>query len=117
VLAEIHIQKPFISGWAQAGTLLGLENGVATLGFPESGAFALGSLDKPAQRKLLEAIFTQLSGQPVTVKLELRPGLVVKPVTLPTKAPEPVVDPMEEYKNDPLIRHALELFKAEIQVG
>ncbi|MDD5350935.1 MAG: DNA polymerase III subunit gamma/tau [Chthoniobacteraceae bacterium] len=117
VVAEVHQQKPFISGWVQSGTLLSLENGVATLGFPESGSFAVTSLDKPAQRKLLESIFTQLTGQPVAVQLKMQHGLVVEPVKIPTKAPEPVVDPMEAFQNDPLIRHALEIFKAEIQAG
>jgi hypothetical protein len=39
--------------------------------------------------------------------------LSVAPVAY--KTPEPPPDPMEEFKNDPIIRKALELFRAEIQ--
>jgi len=113
VQAEVRQQKPFIIGWVQAGTLLSLENGVATIGFPETEAFAKASLDKTAQRQLLDAIFTQVAGQPVAVKLELRSDLTAAPAP----PPEPEADPAEAFKNDPFIRAALDLFQAEIQVG
>lgn len=110
-------KRRLVSTWMEAGTLLGLENGVATLGFPEEASFSMESLEKPAQRSFLQEAFTQIVGNPVSVRLEIRPGLVVPPVEIPTEAPKPVVDPMEEFQNDPLIRRALEVFKAEIQVG
>ena len=75
------------------------------------------SLNKPAPRTFLEEVLARLTGQPITVQLELRPGLVVTPVDLPEKAPQVATDPMEEFKNDPLIRHALDIFKAELQMG
>ena len=119
LLLEVREKKPFIKAWVEAGTLLRFENGVATLGFPatQDAAFSRESLDKPLQRKYLEETFARLTGTPVTVKLESCPGLVVHPVHLPQKVQEPIVDPMEEFKNDPLIRQALDLFKAEIQPG
>ncbi len=117
LLLEIRDQKPLLRSWVEAGALLGITNGLCTLGFPEKAAFAMESLDKPAPRKFLEDTLTRLTGQSLSVKLELRPGLVVTPVDLPEKAPAIATDPMEEFKNDPLIRHALELFKAELQMG
>jgi len=41
--------------------------------------------------------------------------LVVQPVKIPETKHEPPPDPMAEFKNDPLIQKALEIFKAEIQ--
>lgn len=117
VVAEVTRRKPFIIGWVQAGTLLGLENGVATLGFPAKEHFAKDSLEKPLQRKLLEDIFLDLTGQPTRIAFKLDGDLVVEPVALPSEEPAPVVDPMAEFQNDPLIKHALEVFKAEIQKG
>ncbi|MEI7958642.1 MAG: DNA polymerase III subunit gamma/tau [Verrucomicrobiota bacterium] len=119
LILEVREKKRLLSTWVEAGALIGIENGVCTIAFPDDSAssFSRESLDKPAPRKFLEEALTRLTGQPTTVRLEARPGLVVTPVNLPEKAPQSAADPMEEFKNDPLIRHALELFKAEIQIG
>ena len=117
LLLEIRDKKPLLRSWVEAGALLGITKGICTLGFPEKAAFAMESLNKPAPRTFLEEVLARLTGQPITVQLELRPGLVVTPVDLPEKAPQVATDPMEEFKNDPLIRHALDIFKAELQMG
>lgn len=115
LIQEVRDKKPLLRSWVESGAFMGIENGVCTLAFPEDASFVMESLGKSSPRQFIEAALSRLVGQPVTLKLELRPGVVVTPVKLPERAAQPVVDPMEEYKNDPLIRHALELFKAEIQ--
>jgi len=119
LISEVREKKRLLSTWVEAGSLIGIENGVCTIAFPEdsSSSFSRESLDKPAPRKFLEETLTRLTGQPIIVTLETRRDVVVTPVNLPEKAPQVAADPMEEFKNDPLIRHALELFKAEIQPG
>ena len=119
LISEVREKKRLLSTWVEAGSLIGIENGVCTIAFPEdsSSSFSRESLDKPAPRKFLEETLTRLTGQPISVRLETRGDVVVTPVNLPEKAPQVAADPMEEFKNDPLIRHALELFKAEIQLG
>jgi hypothetical protein len=117
LILEVREKKRLLSSWVESGAFLGIENGVCTLAFPEGSGFVMESLDKPSPRQFLEETLSRLAGQPITLKLELRPGVVVKPVELPQQAQKPVVDPMEEYQNDPLIRHALELFKAEIKTA
>ena len=117
LLLEVRDKKPLLLSWVETGALLGIANGVCTLGFPEGSGFVMESLGKPAPRTFLEEALARLIGQPITLKLELRPGLVVTPVDLPEAAPQVPADPMEAFKNDPLIRHALDLFKAELQVG
>ena len=47
------------------------------------------------------------------ITLELRDGIVATPIAQPP--PEAKLDPMEEFKRDPLIRKALEIFRAEVQ--
>ena len=118
LILEVRSKKRLLSTWVEAGSLIGIENGVCTIAFPEgsSSSFSMESLGKPIPRKFLEETLSRLTGQSISVNLELRPGLVVIPVALPEQAPEVVADPMAEFKNDPLIRHALDLFKAEIQV-
>lgn len=117
LLLEVREKKPLLRVWVEAGALLGIHNGVCTIGFPEDASFTKESLGKPASRKFLEETLSRLLGQQITVELETRPGLIVPPVSLPEKAPQIALDPMEEFKNDPLIRHALDLFKAEIQTN
>jgi DNA polymerase-3 subunit gamma/tau len=115
-LLAVRRDRPLITTWLEAGTLLALEEKTIRLGFPPEGRMAMESLLRPNNRTLLEKLFTQLSGQDCVVECEVREGLVVAPTVLPPPPPEPApADPMEEFKNDPLIRKALELFQAEIQ--
>ncbi len=50
----------------------------------------------------------------MTLKCEIRAGLVVEKIPSAEKKPEASKDPMEAFKNDPLIQKALAEFKAEI---
>ena len=117
LIREIHEKKPLLYSWVKTGAMVSLDNNICTIGFPENEKFSMESLSKPATRSFLEEALSRLMERPITVQLKICPGLVVTPVHMPEKVPEPVVDPMEEFKNDPLIRQALELFKAEIQLG
>lgn len=79
-----------------------------------------------AGRKDAEGKLTEILGRKVSVLLEISDGLAEaptpEPVPEPTAVaepppppPEPVGDPMEEFKNDPLIKKALEIFAGELQ--
>ena len=115
LLSEARDKKRLIRPWLEAGTLEELKNGVCTLAFPDDQTFAMESLAMAGPRRFLEETLSALTGQPVAIRFEKRAGLQVAPVELPERVQKPVVDPMEEFKNDPLIRRALEIFKAEIQ--
>ncbi len=114
-LLAVRKKRPLISSWIEAGTLLHIQDGVALLEFPTDKALALESISRPNNRKFLEELFSELAARPVTIKAEMREGLTVEPPVLPEQKPEMPVDPMAEFKNDPLIQKALEIFKAEIQ--
>jgi len=115
VVTEVRAKKPLLRAWAEAGTLASLAGGVAVIAFPEDQAFAMESLSKPITRKFLQETITRFAGQPVELKFEKRAGLQVAPVELPETSVQAPADPMAEFKNDPLIKRALELFQAEIQ--
>ncbi len=116
VLVAVRRERPLITTWLEAGTLLEVAGNTVRLGFPTTQKMAMESLLRPNNRTFLEKLFTELTGQPRTVECEARDGLVVQPAILPPPVPAPVpADPMEEFKNDPLIRKALEIFQAEIQ--
>jgi DNA polymerase III subunit gamma/tau len=115
LLAEVRKQRPLISAWVEAGTLLGIEGDVFAIGFPPSQKLAMESVMRPTNSKFLETLLAGLAGRPLTLKCELREGLVVNAPDLPETKPEPPPDPMATFKNDPLIKKALEIFKGEIQ--
>ena len=112
VLLAVRRDRPLITTWLEAGTLIELAGGIARLGFPPAQKMAMESLLRQNNRTFIEGLFTELAGQSVTVECETREGLEIQPVNIPSPA---VVDPMEEFRNDPLIRKALEIFQAEIQ--
>jgi DNA polymerase-3 subunit gamma/tau len=104
--------------WASSGTLLSIDGGTAVLGFQSDQSLAAGHCEEPANRKYLEELLSRLANQSLKLRCELREQLEVPAIPIvqtPESRPEPVRDPMEDFKNDPLIRRALELFRAEIQ--
>jgi len=88
----------------------------ATVAFPPDKVLAIDLLESANNRKFIEALLSEVAGRKLTIKCVKREGLVVTPAP---RAPEPAAaaprDPAEAFKNDPLIRKALELFRAEIQ--
>jgi DNA polymerase III subunit gamma/tau len=112
VLAEVRNRRPLILSWIEMATPLSLDSSTLTLGFPAENSLAMESLLRPANRKFLEEVLSQLLGSSRTVNCELRAQL------RPRKAPpesKPPVDSSDEFRNDPLIQKALEIFRAEIQ--
>ncbi len=112
-IKELRQTKRMVAMQLSAGVFLGFENDVCLVGFPEGQDLSLTALNKPETRKMLEETLFTICGRSVKLKLEKRAEL--KPVSgTDSDKPQQPQDPMEAFKNDPLIRQALELFKAEI---
>ncbi len=79
-----------------------------------AGCRARDACERPNNRTFLEKVLGELAGVPLTIKTETRAGLTVEKIAREETKPEPKVDPMEAFKNDPLIQKALAEFKAEI---
>ncbi|MGA8657892.1 MAG: DNA polymerase III subunit gamma/tau [Chthoniobacterales bacterium] len=112
VLAEVRNRRPLILSWIELATPLSLDGSTLTIGFPAENSLAMESVLRPGNRKFLEEVLSQLLGSSRTINCELRAQL------RPRKAPpesKPPVDSSEEFRNDPLIQKALEIFRAEIQ--
>ena len=104
-----------------------LENGVMTIGFPEPSSSQMELADNKETNKVLIQSIEKM-GQEVR---EIRYTIADRPAdwvvasaektatddatsdAAPTKPPEGPVD-MEQFKNDPLIQKALEVFKGQI---
>lgn len=109
-LNAVRRDRKLISAWVESGALLGMDNGTVVVGFPTSQTFAKDFLEQGHLDFLADKAF-EILGRRIKVKLEMREGLVVAP-----PAPPPAArDPMEAFKDDPLIRKALEIFRAEIK--
>ena len=111
---RVRKDRALISAWLETGQLVEIADGLAVLAFPPEADLARESCGRANNRSFLEAILTELAGQPLTLKLEKRAPVAVSAVARVAAKPEPAADPMAEFKNDPLIRKALDVFKAEI---
>ena len=108
-LDAVRRDRKLISAWVEAGALLGIEGGTLTIGFPATQAFAREFLEQ-GHLDFLADKAAEILGRKVKVRLETREGLIVAP----PPPPPTQRDPMEVYKDDPLIKKALEIFRAEI---
>jgi DNA polymerase-3 subunit gamma/tau len=110
---KVRATRKLISGWVDAGTALGAEGRFFLVGFPPDHKSAMESLSIPRTREFLEAIVKEISGQDCKIKFVLKEGLTVAAAAEPAAPKKP--ESQATFKDDPLIREALEIFKGEIK--
>jgi DNA polymerase-3 subunit gamma/tau len=113
-VARIRKERPLVVTWAKVGTIVGIEGDTAILGFPPEADLARDACDKPQQRGFLEEVLSALAGRRLTLRCVKREGLVVEPIAFAEEPKAAAKDPMAEFREDPLIRRAIEEFRAEI---
>ena len=118
LLIQVRAKRPLISQWLGAGALLKIENETCIIGFPGDQSMAMETIQRQNNRKFIEELISALAGKPLVIKCELRDGLVVAPPILPEMKEELPADPKakagDDFKNDPKIKKAMEIFEAEI---
>jgi DNA polymerase-3 subunit gamma/tau len=111
---KVRATRRLIAGWVEAGTALGTDGRFLTVGFPPEQKTAMESLSIPKTREYIDAILKEITGGDWKIKFMVKEGLPI-----PTAAAEPVAPKKAEtqttFKDDPLIREALEIFKGEIK--
>jgi DNA polymerase III subunit gamma/tau len=112
LLQQVASRRPLILAWIELATPLFLDSGTFRLGFPPGQELAAESLSRPNNRKFLEDLVSEMLGGSWKMEFETRDDLSSPSPKTPT---EPPIDPMQAFKNDPMIQKALEIFKAEIQ--
>ena len=117
---QIRARRPLIRGWVESAKALGIEGRFLVLGFPPEQKTAMDSVASPRTRDFLEAIIREISGQDLKLKFILKEGLPVtavpEPPAMPDESPaKKKEDSQAMFKDDPLIREALEIFKGEIK--
>lgn len=107
IVAAVEKQRPFIKGWLSLATPLEVEGGELRIGFAEGDVFAMESLMRAEQRRLVEEIASGVAGRAIRLRAETRADLVSP---LPVEK-EPVAEAAED---DEKIRRALEIFDARL---
>jgi DNA polymerase-3 subunit gamma/tau len=119
---QIRTTRPLIRVWVESAKALGIEGRFFVLGFPPEQKMAMESLATPRTRDFLEALIREISGQDLKIKSVLKEGLpvvtIAEPPTMADDLPaKKKGDSQAMFKDDPLIREALEIFKGEIKTA
>ena len=112
VTARIPSQKAFLRNSAAAAHVLGIEGRSLLLGFAPDQKSLMDILGTQTNRKFLETLLQEITGGNWGVKLSVKDGLASRPERPPESASAARAT---DFKDDPLIREALEIFKGEIK--
>jgi DNA polymerase-3 subunit gamma/tau len=112
-IERVRATRRLIAGWVEAGTALGVEGRFFLVGFPPEQKAAMESLSIPKTRDYIDAILKEMSGQDWKIKFVLKEGLPVNAPVEAAAARKP--ETQATFKDDPLIREALEIFQGEIK--
>ncbi len=118
VVQLAYTRRPLIKTWIAVAHLLGTEGRHVLLGFAPGDKTVMESLARPANRSFLEELLKELTGSEWTVKLSLVDGMPAAPPEPPaasTPAKSAPNESRDTFKDDPLIKEALEIFKGEIK--
>ena len=120
LIREVRANRPRLRMWVETGALTAIDGDTARVTFPEEQALSVQHCEEKENRAYLEGLLSTLAGRALKLKCDLRSDFTAPPIPAARAAetkPEAARDPMEEFKNDPLIVKALEIFKAEIAAG
>jgi len=107
---KIPPQKAFLRNSAAAAHVLGIEGRNFQLGFSPNEKAMMDILGTQTNRKFLETLLHEITGRDWTVKLTVNDELPSK-----HRVPSESGKGSENFKDDPLIQEALEMFKAQIK--
>jgi DNA polymerase-3 subunit gamma/tau len=133
----VQAKRPLIGTWVQMGTQMAYANGKLKVGFPTAEVHSRDSLLRDTTRKFLEQLLEEVAGTPVKLEMVVDASLKVPEVQsfflgLSEPEPEPVKAPVatakaepapeasaleeskEDFYDDPLIKAAVEIFKAKV---
>jgi DNA polymerase-3 subunit gamma/tau len=118
----VRLASPFLHSYLTEAHPVSLAKNVLTIGFDEEFAAHIPLVDNAKNHTLIQTKLAELGHPKVMVKFiqaEAPPKWKKKPDATPAPTPEPAkTEPVsfdkEDFKNDPLIQKALEVFKGQI---
>ena len=108
VLAKIPAQKGFVRNSASAAHVLGVEGRNFKLGFATADKAAMDILGTPANRKFVETLLHEISAKDWVLKLAVSEELASKSAVAQKDSSS------HDFKDEPLIQDAIELFNARV---
>jgi DNA polymerase III subunit gamma/tau len=114
IVTEVRKSRPLIQQYFTAAVPVSLLHNELRLGFGSQHGMAMETLMRPNNRKYIEQLITERLGKPTNIRGETRDDLA--PIVFPERT-EAATNPETDFKNDPLIQKALEIFQAEIQAA
>jgi len=128
--AAVRLASPFLHSYLTEAHPVSLAKNVLTIGFDEEFAAHIPLVDNSKNHALIQTKLAELGHPQVHVKFiqaeappkwKKTPGATPAPAPTPAKAAaaepaktEPVSFDKDDFKNDPLIQKALEVFKGQI---
>ncbi len=114
-----HLGKvtPIAKSYLVGTRPLGMEGNVLVVGFDQEFAERKEFADRPRNIEVLQAKLKEKLRMDVALKFEVVKSAMPAPArtpSAPVKGAEPVKKSLDEFKNDPLIKKALEIFKGTI---
>jgi DNA polymerase-3 subunit gamma/tau len=109
VLAKIPAQKGFVRNSASAAHVLGVEGRNFKLGFAPGDKAAMDILGTQANRKFVETLLHEIIGNDWTLKLTVNEELASRSAVAQEGSPS------HDFKDEPLIQEAIELFNARVR--
>jgi DNA polymerase-3 subunit gamma/tau len=109
---KIPTQKAFLRNSAAAAHVLGTEGRNFLIGFAPDQRSMMDILGTQTNRKFLETLLHEITGKDWTMKLSVREELPLKQSS-PSQTGKS--SRAHDFKDDPLIQEAIEMFKAEIK--
>ena len=108
VLAKIPAQKGFVRNSVSAAHVLGVEGRNFKLGFAPGDKPMMDILGTPSNRKFVETLLHEISGKNWTLKLTVSDELASRSAVVQQDSPS------HDFKDEPLIQEAIELFNARV---
>jgi DNA polymerase-3 subunit gamma/tau len=109
VLAKIPAQKGFVRNSASAAHVLGIEGRNFKLGFAPGDKAVMDIMGTQANRKFVETLLHEITGKDWTLKLTVNEELASRTAVVPEDSPS------QDFKDEPLIQEAIELFNARVR--
>ena len=114
IVTDVRKSRPLIQQYFTVAVPVSLLHRELRLGFASQHSMAMETLMRPNNRKYIEQLLGERLGQPTSIRGETRDDLVS--IIFPDQI-EPATNSEDNFKNDPLIQKALEIFQAEIQAA
>jgi DNA polymerase III subunit gamma/tau len=108
VLAKIPAQKGFVRNSASVAHVLGIEGRNFKLGFAAGDKAAMDILGTQANRKFVETLLREITEKDWSLKLTVNEELASRTAVVAEDSPS------HDFKDEPLIQEAIELFNARV---